>query len=127
MQATLVFPDVATTAARAGDFFSAWTADAELPDVAGSTVDALCVLAVRAALYAETGDERAAAALAAPVAVELSALMLDSSFPELEAVLARSGASVIHGAQGARWEPGGYLHRVYAEAFGEPSGRSWPL
>lgn len=127
MQATLTLPAVAAAARRAEGFFSVWTADPELPDVAGSTVDALCVLAVRAAVLAETGDERLAASLAAPVAVELSARMLEVSFPELETVLARSGTRAVHGEQGARWEPDGYLLRVYTEAFGEPSGRHWPL
>lgn len=126
MPATIALPAPAMTARRAVRILSAWTADAEIPDVAGCAEDAVRVLAVRAAVHAETGSERAAA-LPAPAVVELTARLLDSQFPELRAVLARTGHTLVHGAEGARWEPGDYLHRTYVAAFGPAAGRHWPL
>lgn len=106
----------------ARDVHATWTSDPEMPATAGSVDDAVKVMAVRAAVYALTRDERAAA-LPAPAAVELSALML-AQFPGLRAVAERTGHPFLAGDGGA-WEPGGYLHRAYAEAFGPAAGRHW--
>lgn len=126
MTATIALPDVATTARRARDIREAWTADEDMPDVAGCAEDAVRVLAIRSAVLAETKDEDAAA-LPAPAVVELTARLLAAQFPELEDVANWSGHTLIHGAEGARWEPGDYLHQVYVAAFGPVTGRHWPV
>ncbi len=126
MAATIALPDIATTARRARDISAAWAADEDMPDVAGVAEDAVRVLAIRAAVLEETKDEELAA-LPAPAVVELTARLLDAQFPELADVAAWSGNAIIHGAEGARWEPGDYIHQAYAEAFGPASGRHWPV
>lgn len=126
MPATIALPAPATTAHRARRILVVWAADPQMPDVAGCAEDAVRVLAIRAAVHAETGDENVAA-LPAPAVVELTARLLHSQFPELADVIVRTGHTVVHGAEGARWEPGDYLHQVYAEAFGPVSGRHWPV
>ena len=126
MAATIALPDVATIADRARATRARWAADPQMPDVAGCAEDAVRVLAVRAAVHEETGDERLAA-LAAPAVVELTARLLVSQFPELHEVAARTGHGVLHGADGAHWEPGDYLHQAYVAAFGLAGGRHWPV
>lgn len=126
MTATIALPDVATTARRALDILAAWTADEDMPDVAGCAEDAVRVLAIRAAVLDETKDEDAAA-LPAPAVVELTGRLLAAQFPELDDVAAWTGHTVIHGAEGARWEPGDYLHQTYVAAFGPVTGRHWPV
>lgn len=124
MSVAIALPVVATTARRAAEIRASWAADPEMPELHGCAEDAVRVLAVRAAVHEETGDEQAAA-LAAPTGVELTGLILASQFPELGRVLARSGHAFIAGDKGERWTPGDYLHRVYAEAFGPVGGRHW--
>jgi hypothetical protein len=126
MPATLGLPTLTDTVRRAAEIHDAWTADPEMPDVAGCVADAVRVLAVRAAVHEATKDEDAAA-LVAPVAVELSALLLDRQFPEVARVMARTGHRFISGRRGTHWQPGGYLHRVYVGAFGQAGGRHWPV
>lgn len=126
MTATIALPDVATTARRAQDILTAWTDDEDMPDVAGCAEDAVRVLAIRAAVLEETKDE-GAAALAAPSVVELTARLLAAQFPELDDVANWTGHAIIHGAEGVRWEPGDYLHQVYAAAFGPATGGHWPV
>lgn len=126
MPATISLPVIETTARRAAGILAAWTADPGMPEVAGCAADAVRVLAVRAAVHAETGDARAAT-LGAPAVVELTARLLDSQFPGLADVVRRSGHTVVHGAEGARFEPGDYVHRVYVAAFGPVTGRHWPV
>lgn len=126
MPVTLALPAVETTARRARDILAVWTADADMPDVAGCAEDAVRVFAVRAAVLEETGDEDTAA-LPAPAVVEMTARLLAAQFPELDDVIAWTGHAVVHGAREARWEPGDYLHRVYAAAFGPASGRHWTV
>jgi hypothetical protein len=127
MAATSTFPpDVeptTATARRAAQIYATWAADPEMPRVAGSMADAVRVLALRAAVHEATGDEDAAA-LPAPAAVELSARLV-GMLPELHNVLERTCHRFISGAQGTRWQSGGYAHRVYTEAFGATSGRHW--
>lgn len=127
MLATIFLPAPVTTAHRAAGIRAAWAADAEMPEVHGCAEDAVRVLAVRAAVAETTGDEQMAAALAAPAAVELTGLVLAAQLPGLREVVERSGHTVIHGEQGGRWEPGDYLHRAYAIAFGPVTGRHWPV
>jgi hypothetical protein len=124
MTATLTLPDLEMTARRAAEIHAAWTADPELPSVTGCMADAVRVLAVRAAVYEAAGE--VAAALPAPAAVELSERLLEHQFPELRRVAERGGHSLVHGA-GGRWEPGDFLHRLYAAAFGPVQGRHWPV
>lgn len=126
MTATIALPDVATTARRARDILAVWAADADMPDVAGCAEDAVRIFAIRAAVLEQTKDEDAAA-LPAPAVVELTARLFDAQFPELDGVVSWSGHAIIHGAEGARWEPGDYVHQVYTEAFGPVSGRHWPV
>ena len=126
MPATLALPAPEKTACRAAEIYAAWTADPDMPETAGCMADAVRVLAVRAAVHEATGDADAAA-LVAPVAVELSALMLERQFPELSRVMERTGHRFIPGERGTHWQPGGYLHRVYAGAFGQAGGRHWPV
>jgi hypothetical protein len=126
MPGTLALPTLTTTARRAAEIHDVWAADPEMPDVSGCMADAVRVLAVRAAVYEATRDA-GAAALPAPAAVELSGRLLERQFPELSRVAERSGHVLVHGADGGRWEPGGFLHRVYAEAFGPVAGRHWPV
>lgn len=126
MPATIALPDVATTARRARDIVTAWTADEDMPDVAGCAEDAVRVFAIRAAVLAETKDEDAAA-LPAPAVVELTGRLLAAQFPELDDVANWTGHAIVHGAEGARWQPGDYLHQVYVEAFGPVTGRHWPV
>ncbi|QDN64431.1 hypothetical protein [Streptomyces sp. S1D4-14] len=126
MPATLALPATVETARRAARILSAWTADPEMPDVAGCAEDAVRVLAIRAAVLAETKDE-GAAALPAPAVVELTARLLVSQFSELTGVIERAGHAVVYGAEGSRWEPGDYLHQAYAAAFGPATGRHWPV
>src|SRR5690242_16091776 len=114
MSTAIALPATAETAWIARDVYATWTADPEMPATAGSMGDAVRVMAVRAAVYAATGDERTAA-LPAPAAVEMSALLV-TQFPELRAVAERTGHPFLTGDGGA-WEPDGYLHQVYAEAF----------
>lgn len=126
MTATSTLPDVATTARRARDILAVWTADEDMPEVAGCAEDAVRVLAIRAAVLAETKDEDAAS-LAAPAIVELTGRLLAAQFPEMDNVANWTGHAIIHGADGARWEPGDYMHQVYTEAFGPVAGRHWPV
>jgi hypothetical protein len=130
MAATSTFlPDVeptAVTARRAAQIHAAWTADPEMPDVAGSMADAVRVLALRAAVHEATGDE-GAAALPAPAAVEMSGMLLDRQFPEVRRVIERTCHRFISGARGTCWQSGGYAHRVYTAAFGAVSGRHWSV
>jgi hypothetical protein len=126
MPATIALPAPATTAHRARRILVVWAADPQMPDVAGCAEDAVRVLAVRAAVHEQTGDERLAT-MPAPAVVELTARLLESQFPELTGVLRRTGHTVVHGALGSRWEPGDYLHRVYVAAFGSVTGRHWPV
>lgn len=126
MTATIALPAVAMTARRARDILVAWTADEDMPDVAGSAEDAVRVLAIRAAVLEATKDEDVAA-LPAPAAVELSGRLLAAQFPELDNVANWTGHAIIHGAKGVRWEPGDYLHQVYVAAFGPVTGRHWPV
>lgn len=126
MTATIALPAVTVTARRARGILAAWKADADMPDVAGCAEDAVRVLAIRAAVHEATKDEDAAA-LPAPAVVELTGRLLDAQFPELADVAAWSGHAVIHGAEGARWEPGDYIHQVYVAAFGPVGGRHWPV
>lgn len=126
MTATIALPTVETTARRARDILTAWTADADMPDVAGCAEDAVRVFAIRAAVLEETKDEDTAA-LPAPAVVELTGRLLAAQFPELEDVATWTGHTVVHGAEGARWEPGDYLHQVYVAAFGPVTGRHWPV
>jgi hypothetical protein len=126
MPATIFLPAVTAAARHAAGVRTTWDADPEMPSVEGCAEDAVRVLAVRAAVHAATGDERLAA-LAAPAAVELTGLVLAAQLPELRAVIERAGYAVIHGEQGARWEPGDYLHQVYVAAFGPVTGRHWPV
>lgn len=126
MTATIALPAVKKTAHRARDIFGTWTADEDMPDVAGCAEDAVRVLAIRAAVLEETKDEDAAA-LPAPAVVELSGRLLAAQFPELEDVANWTGHAIVHGAEGARWEPGDYLHQAYVEAFGPVTGRHWPV
>jgi hypothetical protein len=125
MAATIALTDVATTR-RAAEIHATWTADPEMPDVAGCMADAVRVLAVRAAVHEATGDEDAAA-LPAPVAVELSGLLLGRQFPEVHDVMNRSGHRFIAGEPGTRWQPGSYAHQVYVGAFGPVGGRHWTV
>lgn len=126
MAATLALPAVTAVAHRARSIRAAWAADEDMPDVAGCAEDAVRVLAIRAAVLAETKDEDLAA-LPAPAVVELTARLLATEFRELEDVINWSGHAVIHGAKGSRWEPGDYVHRVYVAAFGPTEGRHWPV
>ena len=126
MAATIALPGTAETADRAAGIYAAWTADPEMPDVAGSMADAVRVLAIRAAVHDTTGDEDAAA-IPAPAVVELSGLMLDRQFPELRRVIERTCHRFIPAAPGTCWQPGGYAHQVYTEAFGAVSGRHWSV
>lgn len=126
MAATIALPATVETARRAQDILAAWTADEDMPDVAGCAEDAVRVLAIRAAVLEATKDEDAAA-LPAPTVVELTGRLLAAQFPELDNVANWTGHTVIHGAEGARWEPGDYLHQVYVAAFGPAAGRHWPL
>jgi hypothetical protein len=128
MAATSTFlpEQTAVTARRAAQIHTTWTADPEMPHVAGSMADAVRVLALRAAVHEATGDEDAAA-LAAPAAVEMSGLLLDRQFPEVRRVIERTCHRFIFGAQGTRWQSGGYTHRVYTQAFGAVSGRHWSV
>jgi hypothetical protein len=126
MPGTLALPTLTKTARRAAEIHGAWAADPAMPDVAGCMADAVRVLAIRAAVHETTGDA-SAAALPAPAAVELSGRLLERQFPELSQVAERSGHALVHGADGGRWEPGDFLHRVYAEAFGPVTGRHWPV
>jgi hypothetical protein len=114
------------TARRAAQIYATWAADPEMPRVAGSMADAVRVFALRAATYEVTGDADAAA-LPAPAAVEMSGMLLDRQFPELRRVIERTCHRFISGAQGTRWQSGGYAHRVYTEAFGATSGRHWSV
>ncbi|MFH8805226.1 hypothetical protein ACH4F6_37750 [Streptomyces sp. NPDC017936] len=124
MHATLTLPDVETTARLAADIRKAWDADEEMPDVAGCAEDAVRVLAIRAAVR-ETAGEDQAETLAAPPVVEMTGRLLAAAYPELDDVVTWSGHAVVHSVEGSRWEPGGYLHRVYTEAFGPAGGRHW--
>lgn len=126
MAATITLPAVATTARRARDILAAWTADEDMPEVAGCAEDAVRVLAIRAAVLDETKDEDAAA-LPAPAVVELTGRLLAAQFPEMDNVANWTGHAIVHGADGARWEPGDYMHQVYTEAFGPVAGRHWPV
>jgi len=126
MAATIALPALEETARRAADLHAAWTADPEMPETAGCMADAVRVLAVRAAVHEDTGDE-ALAALPAPAAVELSARMMELQFPELHRVMARTGHRFISGGRGTRWQSGDYAHRVYVGAFGQVGGRHWPV
>lgn len=126
MPATIALPAVETTARRARGIFAAWAADEDMPDVAGCAEDAVRVFAIRAAVLAETKDEDAAA-LPAPAVVELTGRLLAAQFPELDDVANWTGHAIVHGAEGARWQPGDYLHQVYVEAFGPVTGRHWPV
>ena len=126
MAVTVALPAPAVAARRAAGILTAWTADPDMPDVAGCALDAVRVLAIRAAVHEETGDEDAAA-LPAPGVVELTGRLLVAQFPELDDVAAWTGHAVIHGAEGARWEPGDYVHQVYTAAFGPVTGRHWPV
>lgn len=126
MAATSTLSDVTTTARRAAEIYSQWTADPAMPETAGSLADAVRVLAVRAAVHEGTGDE-ALAALPAPMMVELSARLLVQQFPEVHEVVNRTGHAVVDGAAGTRWQPGDYVHRAYVSAFGQTAGRHWPV
>ncbi|MER7488727.1 hypothetical protein ABTY20_23040 [Streptomyces sp. NPDC126497] len=126
MPAALALPTLTGTARRAAEIHDAWTADPDMPEMAGCMADAVRVLAIRAAVHEATGDA-GAAALVAPVAVELSALLLERQFPEVAGVMARTGHRFIAGRRGTHWQPGGYLHRVYGDAFGQAGGRHWPV
>lgn len=126
MAATITLPAVETTARRARGILATWTADEDMPEVAGCAEDAVRVLAIRAAVLDETKDEDAAA-LPAPAVVELTARLLDAQFPELGNVANWTGHAIVHGAEGARWEPGDYIHQVYVAAFGPVAGRHWPV
>lgn len=125
MAATIALPALEETARRAAGIHAAWTADPEMPATAGCMSDAVRVLAVRAAVHEDTGDE-ALAALPAPAAVELSARML-RQFPELHRVMARTGHTFIPGDLGTQWQSGGYAHQVYVGAFGQVGGRHWTV
>jgi len=125
MATAISLPAFTTTADRAAEIHAAWMADPEMPQVHGCAEDAVRVLAVRAVVAEASGGELAAA-LVAPTVVELTAHLLVSQFPELRGVFARTGHTAVPGGQGGRWEPGGYLHRAYAEAFGPVTGRHWP-
>lgn len=125
MTATIALPDVTATARRARDIFGAWTADPEMPETAGSLGDAVKVMAIRAAVYAATGDEQAAA-VHAPAAVELSAMLLTARFPELHVVAERTGHPFLAG-DGGTGAPDGYLHQVYVATFGPVNKRYWPV
>lgn len=124
MAATIALPAPETTARRAAEILAVWEADPALPETAGCLADAVRVLAVRAAVHEATGDADVAA-LPAPGVVELSARLLVQQFPEVHEVVNRSGHAFVAGAEGTRWEPGGYLHRAYAGAFGQAGGRHW--
>lgn len=126
MTATITLPAPATLAPRAQEIRTTWAADAEMPEVHGCAEDAVRVLAVRAALHEQTGDEQTAA-LAAPASVELFGLVLAAQFPGLRDTVVRSGHALLHGAPEARWAPDDYLHRVYREAFGPTDRRHWPV
>ncbi|MFD8226952.1 hypothetical protein ACFV16_22575 [Streptomyces massasporeus] len=127
MAATSTLTSRVTSAARrAADIYNTWTADPEMPAVAGSMADAVRVLALRAAVFEQTGDA-VAAALPAPAAVELSGRLMDSQFPELRRVVERTCHRFISARPGTRWQPGGYAHQVYTEAFGAASGRHWSV
>ncbi|WP_086559873.1 hypothetical protein [Streptomyces africanus] len=126
MAATIALPATVEIADRAAEIHAAWTADPDLPAVAGSMADAVRVLAVRAAVHEATGDERAAA-LAAPVAVELSAMLVERQFPQVHDVMKRTGHRFIAGEAGTRWQPGDYAHQAYVGAFGPVGGRHWTV
>lgn len=126
MAATIALPAPEETAARAAEIHAAWLADPALPDVAGCMADAVRVLAVRAAVHEATEDVDAAA-LPAPVAVELSARLLEHQFPEVHEVVNRTGHTFVSGTAGTRWQPGGYLDQAYTGAFGQAGGRHWPV
>lgn len=126
MAATLVLPALETTARRAAAIHDAWTSDPAMPGTAGTLDEAVRVLAIRAAVHEETGDETLAA-LPAPGVVELSARLLVQQFPEVHDVVNRTGHAVVDGAEGTRWQPGDYVHRVYVVAFGRAVGRHWPV
>lgn len=125
MAATIALPDVAT-ARRAAEIHATWTADPEMPDTAGCMADAVRVLAVRAAVHEATGDANVAA-LPAPAAVEMSALLLGHQFPVVHDVMNRTGHRFIAGEPGTRWQSGSYAHQVYVGAFGPVGGRHWPV
>ena len=127
MAETSFLPDVTpTTDRRAQEIHAVWTADPEMPEVHGCMADAVRVLAVRAAVLEVTGS-RASAALPAPAAVELSGRLLEHQFPGLRRAAARTGHTIVHGRDGARWAPGDRLHALYAGAFGPVAGRHWPV
>lgn len=129
MAATIALPDVATpatTARLAAEIHATWAADPDMPEVAGCLDEAVKVLAVRAAVHEATGDANAAA-LPAPAAVEMSALLLGRQFPEVHDVMIRSGHRFIAGEPGTRWQPGSYAHQVYVGAFGPVGGRHWTV
>lgn len=125
MAATIALPAPEATASRAAQLHDAWSADPQMPDVAGSLADAARVLAVRAAV-AETAGIDEASTLAAPPVVEMSVRLLGLTFPEVHEVVNRTGHTFVAGAEGIRWSCGGYLDTVYAGAFGPAGGRHWP-
>jgi hypothetical protein len=126
MAATIALPAPETTARRAGEIYAAWTSDPDLPAVSGCMADAVRVLTIRAAVHEATGDADAAA-LPAPAVVEMSCLLLERQFPQVHGVMNRSGHRFVPGGRGTRWQPGDYLHRTYADAFGPVGGRHWPV
>lgn len=126
MAATIALPASEATACRAAQIFDAWSADPQMPDVAGSLADAVRVLAVRAAVAEAAGPDEAST-LAAPPVVEMSVRLLGLTFPEVHEVVNRTGHRLVEGAEGSQWSSGGYLHAVYVGAFGPAGGHHWPV
>lgn len=123
---TIALPAPQKTALRAGEILAAWAADEDMPTAEGSVLDAVRVLAIRAAVLESTGDE-ALASLPAPAAVELSAVMLLSTIPEMTEVIERSGHRAVLGSRESIWRPGDFLHQVFRGAFGPVTGLFWPV
>lgn len=152
-QSTL--PTPAITAARAKAILSAVMADPEFPafeaaslkydkdwtcytgspviirydqttDAAPLFAEGLRALAIKAAVYEATGDERAAEIPVAVPVDEMTHAMIAQ--PQLLArIAARVGVPIIHQTdqEHTDWRTGDYTHEAYVAAWGEPPARYW--
>lgn len=158
MTATTALPTPADVAERAREIHAAWQADAELKtvldgcakytsdwddfyggplistysvtrDAGHLLVDALRVMALKAAVYELTGDELLAE-LPVPVPVDVTCHALCAQFTALSRVQQRTGHLFVHSTVNEHvndtpWDTGDYTHQAYEAAFGPVDERYW--
>ena len=155
---TTALPTPADAAERAREIHAAWQADAEMKtvldgcakynadwddfyggplistysvarDAGHLLVDALRVMALKAAVYELTGDELLAE-LPVPVPVDVTCHALCAQFTALSRIQQRTGHLFVHSTVNEHvndtpWNTGDYTHQAYEAAFGPVNERYW--